>query len=377
MGKQLQYFKENVSIIQVVEALGYQYNRRKGRNPLQYEHPNGDKVIISNKVNPSMEVYFTRNNYDDKGTVVDFVKNRLSMFNVYYNSEWEGVLKVLSEFAGKPFDDRRPATQTIDKLEKKQQPFRPDDFEISTPSIRDLSYLYHDRHLNKEALKIFLPFIRLVRDKESSFRNIGFTYTIPRQGGQAGEDKISGFELVNHLFKGHAKGSQRRDAVWLANLAPSSQLVTDMYIGESAIDAMSFYQQYIGKYNFDNSLFISTGGNVLKNQVVNVLKAFPRAKVHTIFDNDFSGHMYDIYLAGLKSNKEIAIKKNRNSVRFELKKGIFEIPMDQISLARFERITGIRSGIRSHKSKGKDFNEMLQKRFGEKESLKSTKTFKR
>lgn len=94
MGQNLQYFKENVSILQVVEALGYQYNRRKGRNPLQYEHSKGDKVIISDKVNPMMQVYFTRNDYADHGTVVDFVKNRLTMFNVHYNSEWEGVLKV-------------------------------------------------------------------------------------------------------------------------------------------------------------------------------------------------------------------------------------------------------------------------------------------
>ncbi len=371
MGQNLQYFKENVSILQVVEALGYQYNRRKGRNPLQYEHPNGDKVIISDKVNPMMQVYFTRNDYADHGTVVDFVKNRLPMFNVHYNSEWEGVLKVLSEFAGKPFDSGKPTIQTMDKLKKEQKPFHPGDFEISNPSIRDLSYLYYDRQLSKDTLNTFLPFIKMVRDKESRYRNIGFSYSIP------GEDKITGFELVNHGFKGHAKGSQRRDSVWLANLAPSSQLVTDMYIGESAIDAMSFYQLNQNRYKFDNSLFISTGGNVLKNQALNVLKAYPRAKVHTIFDNDFIGHMYDIYLAALKSDMEIAIRKDQDSVRFELKKGTFEIPVDQVSLGRFERITGVRSGIRSHKSKGKDFNEMLKNKYGKQMNFKPGKIHKR
>ena len=95
----LQYFKEHVSIIQLVETLGYSPNRRKGRNPLQYEHPNGDKVIISNKVHPAYQVYFTRHNYTDHGTVVDFVKNRLPMFNVSYTSEWDGVVKVLSSFS--------------------------------------------------------------------------------------------------------------------------------------------------------------------------------------------------------------------------------------------------------------------------------------
>ena len=116
---------------------------------------------------------------------------------------------------------------------------------------------------------------------------------------------------------------------------------------------------------------------MLKNQVMNVLKAYLRAKLHTIFDNDFSGRMYDIYLASLKVNKEISIRKNKDSVQFELTNGTFSIPIDQISLARFERITGIRSGIRSHKSKGKDFNEMLQNRFGKKERVKSSSSIKR
>lgn len=371
MGQNLQYFKENVSILQVVEALGYQYNRRKGRNPLQYEHPNGDKVIISDKINPIMEVYFTRNDPADQGTVVDFVKNRLSMFNVHYNSEWEGVLKVLAEFAGKPLESHKSITQISDRVEKEKKTFQSGNFDISNPSIRDLSYLCYDRQLNKDTLLTFLPFIRLVRDKESKFRNIGFSYSIP------GEDKISGFELVNHSFKGHAKGSQRRDAVWFANLAPSKHLIMDMYIGESAIDAMSFYQLYSSKFNFDNSVFISTGGNVLKNQVLNIINASPKAKIHTIFDNDFSGRMYDIFLAGIKANKEISIRKHQESIRFELKKGTFEIPMDQISLAKFERTTGIRSGVRAHKSNGKDFNEMLQNRFGEKEHVKPGNSFKR
>ena len=74
----MQYYKENISIIRMVEAMGYAYNHRKGRHPKQYEHPNGDKVIINDKLYPKVEVYFTRNNYEDKGTVVDFVKNRLT-----------------------------------------------------------------------------------------------------------------------------------------------------------------------------------------------------------------------------------------------------------------------------------------------------------
>ena len=367
----LQYFKENVSIIQLVETLGYTYNRRKGRNPLQYEHPNGDKVIISDKLNPSMEVYFTRNKYDDKGTVVDFVKNRLPMFNVHYTSEWEGVMKVLSEFSGQGYHEPKIKTQTIKKPDEPQSPFQINDFELTNPSIKDLGYLQYDRQLSRDALKVFMPFIKLVREKGRRYQNIGFTYRIP------GEDKVAGFELVNHQFKGHARGSQRRDSVWVADLSSAKQLIDHLYIGESAIDAMSFYQLYQHKFNFDHSVYISTGGNVLKSQVQNIIIAYPMAKIHTIFDNDFSGKMYDVFLAGIKANREMSIRKHQDSIQFELKKGTFEIPMDQITLAKFERVTWIRSGVRAHKSTGKDFNEMLQNKVGEKERLQATKTFKR
>ena len=60
-----------------------------------------------------------------------------------------------------------------------------------------------------------------------------------------------------------------------------------------------------------------------------------------------------------------------------MKKGTFEIPIEQISLARFERVTGIRSGVRAHKAKGKDFNEMLQIRHENKEIVKSKTALKR
>lgn len=116
----LQYYKQKVSIIQLVESLGYTLNRSKGRYPKQYEHPNGDKVIVYNKFKSPREAYFTRNNYDDKGSVVDFVKNRLSMFNVHYNSEWEGVYKVLDEFSSTSFRPKK-RSPTIDRKSSERQ----------------------------------------------------------------------------------------------------------------------------------------------------------------------------------------------------------------------------------------------------------------
>jgi hypothetical protein len=362
----LQYYKQNVSIIQLVETLGYTYNRNKGRHPKQYEHPDGDKVIIYDKAKSIGESYFTRNKHDDKGSVVDFVKNRLSMFNVHYNSEWEGVLKVLSEFSGSSFDQniRKPVIDR--KSIKAKEDFNSGLFEVKNARLKDLSYLSFERKLNEETLNKFLPYIQTVRRGNSSFTNIGFPYRQP------GSDSIQGYELVNFHFKGHALGSQRKDAVWVAYLSSAPQLINQVYIAESAIDAMSFYQLYKHKFKFDQAVFISTGGNVLRNQAEQILNAYPKAKINTLFDNDFSGKLYDIFLAGIKSKREIRITRESDAVVFQLEKGNFKIPIDQLSLSRFERATGIRSGIRPFKADGKDFNEMLQKRSGTHEKLKTT-----
>ena len=193
------YFKENVSIVQLVEALGYSFNKKKGKEPKQYEHPNGDKVIISQKLNPNMEVYFTRNNYDDNGTVVDFVKNRLSMFNVYYDSEWEGVIKVLPEFAGKPFEPVKKEAVNNGNIDK----FNKEEFEIRSAKMEDLTYLQYDRKLRPETIKAFISNIRMVRQNGKPFNNIGFPYTIPEK--YSNNPEINGFELVTICLRAMPK----------------------------------------------------------------------------------------------------------------------------------------------------------------------------
>jgi hypothetical protein len=212
----LQFYKQNVSIIQLVESLGYTLNRSKGRYLKQYEHPNGDKVIIYDKFKSPREAYFTRNNYDDKGSVVDFVKNRLSMFNVHYNSEWEGVLKVLSEYSGISFKDDFTRQALKRKRDEPKAKFDSGLFEVKPARLEDLSYLTYERKISMDKLNIFLPHIQTVRMKDRPYTNIGFPYKQP------GKEQVVGYELVNYDFKGHAPGSQRKDSVWMARQYPEN-----------------------------------------------------------------------------------------------------------------------------------------------------------
>ena len=61
MASDFPYYRENVSIIQVAESLGYTHNSRAGRNPVEYIHPGEDNIVITNPSSPANQVYFTRN----------------------------------------------------------------------------------------------------------------------------------------------------------------------------------------------------------------------------------------------------------------------------------------------------------------------------
>ncbi len=88
MMQSFEYYKDNVPIVQVAEALGYEFNKKAGRNPLEYKHPDHNTIVISNP--KGRQRYFTRHETENKGSVIDFVKHRLSQFQEYYTRESEG-----------------------------------------------------------------------------------------------------------------------------------------------------------------------------------------------------------------------------------------------------------------------------------------------
>src|SRR5690606_24927195 len=133
------------------------------------------------------------------------------------------------------------------------RPFDQEAYNISRARLSDLLYLSRERGLSDETLQNFMPYIHMVqtREKNYNFRNIGFPYTVP------GSDNVVGYELVNYNFKQHADGSDKVNSMWMAGLSSHGK-PTDIYVAESAIDAMSYYQLFKHRNNFDTALFAST-----------------------------------------------------------------------------------------------------------------------
>ncbi len=360
-----QEYKDKVSIIQILEDLGYQQDKKKGKiSPVFVKISNGqkvDEVVIRNPNNSSIQTYFDRNY--NKGDLIGFIRNNLSEFSQFsHSNEFVHINKVLSHYANIPYV---PKYETYSK-ETQQQEFNSARYLNSKPTVNDLHFLNRERKLNPGTIETFLPFISLIQDSQSkyNFKNIGFPYHNPTDK----KPKVTNYEMRNYNFKGMAVGGDRSNSMWLANFSGDKQLVKSIFIAESAIDAMSFYQLYKSRINLSESCFCSVGGHITNNQIKNIVNSFPNAKKHTCFDNDIAGNLYDIrFFSTLKGDDlKVIMKKEDESVIFKIENQNkeFNILKSELNLDKFKQLSDTKENlIRVHKpiAPYKDFNEVLQK----------------
>ena len=351
-------YKSRVSIIQVLEDLGYKYDRKDGAlSPVfKLKNHNGDKideVIIKNPKNNSSQYYYDRN--FNKGDLISFIKNHINDFPQFQHpNQFVRINMILSHYSNIPY----VAKYEEYSKSKEQQPFNPSRFSIAQPGLKDLSYLTKGRFIDPKTVEKFLPFISLVKDSETKgdFVNIGFPYRIP------GKEDIVNYELRNYEYKGMAQGGNKIDALWIADFTSHPNLVKHIFAAESAIDAISYYELNASKININEVAFLSYGGYVTDNQIKNMLDHFKNATVHSIADNDINGHLYDIKIHSHMAKQEVKITKKENGdILFKTTKNEFVIPKEEVSIERFRKESNTVAPLRVHKTKeGKDYNELLK-----------------
>ncbi|MHA6250074.1 DUF3991 domain-containing protein [Pontibacter sp. CAU 1760] len=355
-------YREKVPITQAAESLGYVVDLRKGRRSLEYRHPDGDTVIINNPRDPGRQLYFNRDGSSDRGSVIDFVRNRLHRFKECYVSEAEGINKVLARLASEPQTLKPaftpPPPKAFDAGRYAPQPL----------SAGKLHYLTKERGLERETVEKFLPFIHLVKDTakdpDKAYANIAFPLTKP------GTDATIGYDLRNYGFRSVAAGSDRQSGMWIADFAGSPARTRNVFFGENPIDAMSFYQLRRREMDMESAVFVSFGGGIARNQIRLALEHWPQAAKRTLFDNDYQGRVYDIVLATAIAGKESSFRKEADSLQFTVGDRKFELPVSKLSLSAFERESGIRSGLHVHKASGvKDFNDLIRPSNAQKKSV--------
>ncbi|MDL2297323.1 DUF3991 and toprim domain-containing protein [Bacteroidales bacterium OttesenSCG-928-B11] len=352
-------YKSKVSIIQVLEDLGYRLDKSKGRVTPTYKLYDGkgdkiDEIIIKNPLDSKNQYYFDRNHKG--GDLISFLRNHISKFpQFHHHNEYVHINKILGHYSKIEYV---PKVESSSSFIGKQD-FDKNRFTETKPEIQDLTYLTRERNISRDVVEEFLPFIVKVKDNQANndFQNIAFPYTTP------GKQEVSNYELRNYGFKGMASGGDKTNAVWIATNAPNPNLVKDIYFFESAIDAMSFYELNKSKLNLENSALISVGGYLSHNQILNSINHFPNAKLNTAFDNDINGRLYDIRTYAIAHGKNVGITKKEGEYQFIVGAKTFTLPEDKVSLENFRENSGFRKGaLVVHKAANnmKDFNEVLK-----------------
>lgn len=293
--------RARISILNIAEDLGYKRISGPAATNLTYVLGNprnpDDEIVIF----PAKNSYFSRKgSLDDKGELTKFVLKRLHMFPYVTQTGYRGVNEVLSKYLNSENTVINPQynNQNTKNFTK--------EFNITywnpRPLKSDNVYLTKTRKLSVKTVDDFTS--RLLIYQVGKHDNIGFPFRKP------GQMEILNFEMRNYFaanntnYKGFAMGGNKTESCWIANFVPFDK-VTDIYIFESGIDAMSFYE--IGHFSKDTtSAFISTGGYVSAKQIENINRLFPSNKVkwNCCYDNDGSGQGFDVATAYFLKGEE-------------------------------------------------------------------------
>jgi hypothetical protein len=370
-------YKARISIIQVAESLGYKFDPKDGKVSPVYKtyDAHGNKlheIVIKNPNNNSTQYYFDRNN--NKGDLISFIKNNIDKFPQFHDAnQYRQINNILAYYSGTEYLQNRQH-DTFRNAEK----FDVSKFKTVQSTVKDFHYLRDNRKISENTINTFLPFIKRIKEietteKPKTFINIAFPYNIP------GKNDIVNFELRNYDFKGFPENGNKKDAVWMANFASSvGNEVKNIYIAESAIDAMSAYELNKENINISESCFCSTGGNLIDTQILNLQQAHPAATVIGCYDNDLQGNIYDIRTYCLLNNVELKIVNENDSgnVKFGINSTEFSIKKENVTLNTFLEKSGKKSAENYKVEKSadgfKDFNDQLKKNASIKISSKNT-----
>lgn len=311
-----QEFRNQISIIELALHAGYEWQPKKGKTlPVLYHPGFDDHIVVKNPNDSANQVYFQTGSYSDRGTLINFVSNRLtscfSQFNNPNRSPAQCVNDVLKDYLGIIPEQKRPVKKLEDYI---HQSFREagteKEFSLEHYKLSQLpaqNYLTQERYIHPDLLNSpqFSGTVAIQRvyfadgkpvalsgaeqspNGERIVENIAFPY-IPSDG-----EAINGLELRNATYKSHAIGSNRGHGVWISN--PGDTPPQRIVLGESAIDLLSYRQLEIstGLHPQADSRYASIGGSLSLEHLTTLAK-FMNESTQLVFgfDNDDKGARY-------------------------------------------------------------------------------------
>lgn len=357
-----QDFRNRIKIQDLAASLGYWVNTGAGTKQLSMclgdRKAPTDEIIIYNYNDSGQSTYFSRKgSLSDKGNLINFVQARLKELGSTKDGI-AGVNEVLNKYLNNELD--------IKKVVVNSTPVQMYTFNIKywwPNKIEDSSiqYLHQRRQLSLKTISDFSDRCHIYTVGKN--KHVGFPFRIPGQMEICNYEMRNFFPENNRNYKGFCSGGDKTKSCWIANFCEYNK-VTDIYLFESAIDAMSFYELK-GFTKETTSALVSLGGHVTNTQIASLLKIFPHVKYHLCFDNDLPGKSYDVVTTYAMSNTVVKAHMNKEDLTIVIDFGTRKETYDETFNSReylqnFSNIDIIKP------QRGKDWNEELTsyKRFG-------------
>lgn len=318
--KTFQDFRAEISIVEIALANGYKLITSDGLKwPVLKNEATGEKIIIVNSKSTGNQGYFNPTDDHDKGTLIDFVRNRLgSVFP--YNSIKSEVANINSVLYGHLKLDP-PERRYFKKVDFVIQSHPEKAFLIPEKlrSLTDPDYLL-SRGLKAATLETKEFTGRILNLKVGEFENIAFPY-------YTSFGEMAALELRNKNFKQFVDGSDVKTSIWHSNL---EERIDAAVLTESPIDALS-YHQLKGK---NNILYASFGGALSDGQVETLFELIEKNKnklstgfaIIAAFDNDKMGEKYTDKISAAFSGRTVRerpiLKDFNEDVRRERRAGM-------------------------------------------------------
>lgn len=387
--------RKKVSIIEILVDWGYKFDKSKGavRPNFVLRDEFGkeiDRVIVTNPKDSANQGYWRRDG--SRGDLISFIKENINQFPVVGRNEVDTLNKILAYLMNISEEEKK---FDLENFLDKEGIHEAKEFDIShfvrkngVEHIDELMKFFETRGITRETVEVFAPWIEMVAKDNTTpdgvshhkIWNIGFPYRVP------GSQEIAGYEVRNRGFKGKAEGTNSTTALWIASPTPphlSAPLPSEgrrvdsirfVFLFESAIDAMAFYQRHQDLMKSEECVFASTGGSFSDQQITGTMAYYRRAKAVDCFDNDLQGRIYGCRMVALlegslreKSDKNpyriISIKHEGEVVKFEVGDKHFELAADLVDVETFRAMTGIYGDrVIQRKAPGgcKDWNDAVK-----------------
>jgi hypothetical protein len=302
-----QQIKEKVELPELLTHYGYELKKGENLGKGKWHVFEGDDTLVVFKGRGNDWMYFNSQDDRDKGSVIDWMKNRVSSGRIVGIEQqpgrnlWQSVNDNFRAYLNLPEAQRPkldlPALTPTEPNERFQSIYTKD-----CRPLENTTYL-ESRGITKSTLD----------SPQFAGRILNQLHTVQREGMPAKtyvntafpayhEGRVVGLEIKGEGFKGQAPDSQFSSSLWLSK-QPEGKPATHLVVSKSAIDALSYAQLHPG----ERALYASTSGTLTQNKIFEmkrIVGAELLTGVKSALDNDTQGHHFDTRLLAGFANEQ-------------------------------------------------------------------------